>query len=203
MAVEREHPGRFLLVVGVGALLPAARPLQRDPVAGEDPAQVGARDLEPLPAQVAGELGQAPTREWHPERVGTSAGDRDDPSFVVNRDPAGSPAPETRAQRIEPVPVEIVDHLAHLRLVGEQHARDLGRTHQRVRGEQDHRPLPRRGELRLLRQPLQPLPLVRGQLAYKHLGRTHRHLLRSHASGFDTNSRGPATFQVKRCERAH
>ena len=50
---------------------------------------------------------------------------------------------------------------------------------------------------------LQPLPLTRGQLANKDFRGTHRHLLRSHASGFDTNSRGPATFQVKRCERAH
>jgi transposase len=58
-------------------------------------------------------------------------------------------------------------------------------------------------ELRLLRQPLQPLPLSRGQLTHEHLRGTHQHLLRSHASGFDTKPRGPATFQVKRCERAH
>jgi hypothetical protein len=45
--------------------------------------------------------------------------------------------------------------------------------------------------------------LMRSQPADKHLRRTHRHLLRSHASGFDTKPRGPATFQVKRCERAH
>jgi hypothetical protein len=158
LAVESEDPVRLLLVLRVGALLPAACPLQRDPVAGKDAAKLGGRDLEPLPAQVAGKLGQAPACVGHPERVGTGAGDRDDPGFVVKRDPAGPPAPKTRAQRLEPVPVEVVDHLAHLRLVREQHGRDLGRTHQRVRGEQNHRPLPRRGQLRLLRQPLNRCP---------------------------------------------
>ena len=129
LAVEGEDPRRLLLVVGVGALFPAARPLQRDPVAGEDPAQMGGRDLDPAPAQVVGELGQAPACERHPERVGTGAGDRDDSGLVVSRDPGGSPAPETRAQRVEPVPVEVVDHLAHMRLVRQQHARNLGRAH--------------------------------------------------------------------------
>src|SRR5204863_9642470 len=46
--VEGEHPRRLLRVVGIGALLPAPRPLQRDPVAGEDPAQVRGRDLDLL-----------------------------------------------------------------------------------------------------------------------------------------------------------
>jgi len=74
--------------------------------------------------QVTGELRQARARVRHPERVGTGAGDRDDPGLVISLDPAGSPAPETRAQRLEPVLVELVDHLAHVRLVREEHRRD-------------------------------------------------------------------------------
>jgi hypothetical protein len=164
---------------------------------------MGRRDLDLLPGQIPRELGQTPACVGHPERVGTGAGDRDDPSFVVNQDPAGSPAPETRAQRLEPLSVEVVDHFPHVRLVTEQHARDLGRAHQRIRSQQDHRPLPGRGQLRLLRQTLQPLPLSRGQLADKHLRGTHRHLHRSHASQFDTNARGPAAFPVKHSDRPH
>ena len=133
LAVELEDARRLRLVVGIGALLPAPRPLQRDPVAGEDPPQVRRRDLDPLLDEIAGELRQAPARVRHPKRVGTGAGDRDDPCLVVSRDPAGSPAPGTRAQRIEPVPVEVVDHLAHVRLVCQQHPRDLRRAHQRIR----------------------------------------------------------------------
>ena len=144
LLVEGEDPRRLGGVVGVGALFPTTRALQRDPVAGEDPGEMGRRDLDPLRVQVARELREAPARVRHPERVGTGAGDRDDPLLVVSRDPAGSPAPKTRAQRLEPVPVEVMDHLAHVRLVGEQHARDLRRAHQRVRREQDQRPMPRR-----------------------------------------------------------
>ncbi len=203
LAVEGEDARSLGLVVGVGALLPAARPLQRDRVARENPRQVRGRDLDPLPSQVPRELGQAPACEGRPERRGTGAGERDDPRFVVTRDPAGPPAPQTRAQGGEAVLVEVVDHLAHVRLVGEQHARDLGRAHQRVRGQQDQRPLPRRGQPRLLRQPLQPLPLGRGQLADKHLRGTHRHLPWSHASRFDAQRQGPTRFQVKHSERPH
>ena len=203
LTVESEHPGRFLGVVGVGALFPAAGALQRDPVAGEDPPQMGGRDLDLLPGQVAGELGQTPARVRHPERVGTGAGDGDDPLLVVSRDPAGSPAPETRAQRLEPLLVELVDHPAHMRLVRHPHPGDLRHAHQRVRGEQDRRPLPRRGVLRSLREPLQPLPLVRSQLAHEHLRGTHRHLLRSHASRFDSDPGGPSRFPVKPFDRPH
>ena len=201
--VEGKNPRRLRCVVGIGALLPTPRPLQRDPVAGKDAAQVRGRDLDPLLGQVAGQLREAPAGVRHPERVGTGAGDGDDPLLVFSRDPAGSPAPETRAQRLEPSLVEFVDHLAHLRLVRHPHPGDLRHAHQRVRGQQDRGPLPRRGQLRLLRQSLQPLPLVRGQLPNKHLRGTHQHLLRSDASRFDTNPRGPAAFQVKRSERSH
>src|SRR5207247_1737284 len=58
--VKGEDPGRLLLVVGVGALLPTPCALQRDLVAGEDAAQLRGRDDDPLPAQISGELGQAP-----------------------------------------------------------------------------------------------------------------------------------------------
>ena len=203
LAVEREDARRLRLVVGVGALLPAPCPLQRDPVAGKDPAQLRRRDLDSLPGQVAGELGQAPTRVRHPERVGTGAGDRDDPLLVVNLDPAGSPAPKTRAQRVEPVLVEVVNHLAHLRLVGEPHTRDLRHAHQRVGREQNRGSLPRRLMLGRFRQPLQPLPFMRRQLAHEHLRGTHRHLLRSHASGFDGSPGGPCRFPVRPFERPH
>src|SRR5207247_4425990 len=42
-------------------------------------------------------------------------------SFLLEQG-AGSPAPETRAQRLPPSLVEVVDHLAHMRLIGQQHA---------------------------------------------------------------------------------
>ena len=199
LSVERQHARRSRLVVGIGTRFPGARALEREPGAGEQPCEVGGRDSGPLPAQILRKLGQAPAREWHPERVGTGAGDRDDPLLVVNRDPAGSPAPETRAQRLEAALVEVVGHLAHVRLVCEQHARDLRWAHQRRRGQQDHRPLPRRGVLGPLRQPLQPLPLTRSERTNENRRGTHRHLLRSHTSRFN----GRSQFPVERYEKAH
>ena len=203
LAVQREDPLRLRLVVGVGALLPAPRALQRDSVAGQDPAQLGGRDDQSLPAQVPGQLGKTPTRERHPEHVGTGAGDRDDPLLLVSRDPAGTPAPKTRAQRVPAMPIELMDHLPHMRLVGEQHPGDRRGAHQRVRREQDDRSLPRRCHLRPPRQPLQPLALIRTQLTHEHLRRTHPYLLRSDTPPFDTNTNGPATFQAKHSEKAH
>src|SRR6266516_899392 len=202
-AVQLEHPRRPGLVVGVGARLPRTRPLERQAGLGQDPRQMRSRDGDPFAAEMLGQLRETPARQRHPEGIGTGAGDRDDPLLVVSRDPAGSPAPKTRAQRVEAVPVELVDDLAHVRLVSHPHLRDLGRAHLGRRGEQDHRPLPGRAVLGLLREPLQPLPLGRGERPHEHRRGTHRHLLRSHASRFDTRARGPATFPVKRFERRH
>jgi hypothetical protein len=91
LPVQSQDPRRLRLVVAIRALLPAASALQRDAVAGKNPAKLGGRDGQSLPAQVPRELGQAPTRARHPEPVGTSAGDRDDRLLVVSRDPAGTP----------------------------------------------------------------------------------------------------------------
>ena len=126
LTVEREQPRRLRLVVGIRALFPAPACAAARSRCGRGSGPGARARPRSLPAQIAGKLGQAPAREGHPERVGTGAGERDDPCLVVSRDPAGSPAPDTRAQRIEPVPVELVDHLAHMRLVREQHPRDLG-----------------------------------------------------------------------------
>jgi hypothetical protein len=59
--------------------------------------------------------------------------------------------------------------------------------------------LPRRGVLGPLREPLQSLPLRRGELAYEHLWGTHGHLLGSHASRFDVKRQ----FPVERYESPH
>ena len=68
--------------------------------------------------------------------IGTGTGHADDPLALISRDPAGTPAPVARAQTVHPTLVELVDHLAHPRRVGQPHLRDLRRRHLHVRRQQ-------------------------------------------------------------------
>ncbi len=169
LAIEGEDPSSLDGVLRIGALLPAARALQRDPVAGEDPAQLSRRDRESLPAQVASELGQAPARIRHPERRGTGAGNGDDAGFVVSRDPGGRPPPRRGRSDSNPcrlkswITLRTCDSsVSSIRAIS-------GALISVFEASRIRRPLPRRGQPRLLREPLQALPLSRGQLKHEHL----------------------------------
>jgi hypothetical protein len=199
--VERQYPLRLGGVVGVRARLPRPRALERQARLSQQSAEMGGRDLDdPFARQPQREARQRPARERHPLAVGTGAGHRDDPLALLGGDPAGTPAPIVRAQRVQPPLVELVDHLPHVRLVGHPHPRDLRCRHACVRRQQDRRSLTRRLVLRLLGEPLQPHRLLVRQRPHKHLRGTHHHLqARVHTSLVVSDQE----FPVERLEKPH
>ena len=145
LAVEREDPRRLRLVVGVGALLPAPGPLQRDPVAGEDPAQVRGRDLQPLPDAGSGTAwaGSSACRAPRACRDGRRRPRRSAASSSVEIR-RGRPPPKRGRSESHPcwlnswITLRTCDSsVSSIRAI-------CRRAHQRVRRQQDQRPLPRR-----------------------------------------------------------
>ena len=109
-----------------------------------------------------------------------------------------APAPIVRVQRREPLVVERVNHLAHMRLIAADHRRDLRRWHAGRGRQQDHRS-PSLGLIhRALGNRLQPRAFFRREFTHEHFRRTHHHLqARGHTSHspskayFRSNARSP------------
>jgi hypothetical protein len=193
LGVERKHAPSPGLIVGVGAGLPRPCALKRQPGLGEDAPQVRRRDLhDPLLAQVAREALERPACGWDPERVGTGTGHRDDPRTLLVGDPAGTPAPLLRVQRVKPPLVERVNDLAHMRLIAADQRRDLLRTHPRRRRPHDQRPLALDLRRRLAREPLEPVALLGQQIPHEYRWGTHHHLQTRDASHFAARRQFPA-----------
>lgn len=138
LAVEREHPGGLGLIVGVGTGLPGPGALKGQAGLREDPPEVRWGDLNnALLCQMARQPLQRPARRRNPDRLGTGTGHRDDRSALLIGDPAGTPVPPLRVKRCHPPLVEVVDHLAHVRLIGHPHRRDLRHGRGHIRRQQN------------------------------------------------------------------
>ena len=201
LSVEREYALGLLPKVGIGAPLPRARALEAEPRLVEQRSQRGLRqDGGAGRFEVGAELGDRPARERDALVVGAGARERHDGVALGGRRLAGAPAPVVRVEGGKAALVELVDDLAHVRLVGHVEPGDLGRRHLGRRGEQDHRPDPLRAMLRAGRGALQPLGLGGREPAHEDLRGTHDHLqVRVHASRFDIG----AGFPVKRLREGH
>lgn len=162
--------------IGIRAPLPRPGALMRQARGSQRLAQRLLAVLDPQAGQVLSQFGQRPARQRDALRVGAGARDRDDAIALRGRRLLRAPAPIIRVQRREALLVKRVDDLAHVRLVGACHRRDLRRRHPHRRRQQDDRPLALGLILGLLGDLLEPRALLGRQLADKHLRRTHRHL---------------------------
>jgi hypothetical protein len=197
--IELKDALRLGLVVGVGRCLPRTRALEGQARRGQHARQMRRGDLDPQRAQMHGQPRQRPARQRHPLAVGTSTGDRHDPRPLRSGDPAGSPAPIVRVQRIQPTLVELVDDLAHVRLIRLPHTRDLRCRHARIRRQQDRCALTRREMLGTRRTALQRDRLAMRKRPNEHLRGTHHNLLHRDTSQFAAHSE----FPVKHSEKDH
>src|SRR5262249_44848786 len=125
LLAQLEDPRRLLLVVGVGARLPAAGALKRQPGLGQQRAEMARRDGDPVAAEMDRRPRQGPACGRDPRAVGTGTGHADDPLTLLSRDPAGTPAPVARAETVHPPLVEVMDDLPHPGRIGTPHLRDL------------------------------------------------------------------------------
>ena len=154
---------------------------------------------DPLLGQMRGQPRQRPARQRHPLGVGTGTGHADDPLTLISRDPAGSPAPVVRAQRVEPALVELVDHLAHMTRVGQPLAAICAADIPTFEANTIDARCTRRRMLRTLRPAASTAPPPHARAADKHLRGTHHHLHGRDTSQFAANSQ----FPVKHSEKAH
>lgn len=166
---RRHNPG-LGLIEPVVAPLPGAGALSRDPHRLKDPPQVLPRDRpdDTVSDQVAAQRGERPASTGFSELAGTGKGDGTDPPPGGVIDPPRTPAPGKRADRRDPIGIELADHPPHLVLIGPQHPSDLRRGGPRVRRQQDLRPLPQSEDLRRPRDPAQLHPLLRTQRPHGH-----------------------------------
>jgi hypothetical protein len=199
-SVERKDALGLRLKVRVWTPLPRARALVGESGADQRLAQRLLGQMDAHTSQVRGQLGQRPARQRDALVVGAGARDRDDALALLGRRLPGAPAPVVRVQRVKPLLVERVNHLAHMRLIASHQTGDLRRRHPSRRRQQDHRPLTLGLVLRLARDLAQPQALLRRELAHEHIRRTHHHLQhRGHASWFATEGE----FPVKRLRETH
>jgi len=149
--------------------------------------------------EVRGQLLDRPPRQCDALMIGAGARDRDDAIALLGRRLGWAPAPIVRVQGRKPSVVEVMDHLAHVRGVGQIQPRNIGRRHLRCRRQQDHRPHARAAMLGARREPLQALGLLRRQRPDEHFRGTHHHLHDRDTSPFAAAT----TFPVKRSGVSH
>ena len=148
---------------------------------------------------MVGQPRQRPARQRDPLVIGTSTGHRNRRSALLASDPAGTPAPILRVQRRHPTLVEVMDHAAHVRLVGHPHLSDLRHRSPDIRRQQNRRSLARGEVLGLLGSALKRDRLLMRQRPDEHLRGTHHHLPDRDVSPFATNNEFPA----KPSEKGH
>jgi len=199
-AGEFQHARGLGRIVGVGTGLPGPGTLEGQAGLGEQAAEVRRTDLQHARgAQMVGQPRQRPARQRDPLVIGTSTGHRNRRSALLASDPAGTPAPILRVQRRHPTLVEVMDHAAHVRLVGHPHLSDLRHRSPDIRRQQDRRPLARGEVLGLLGSALKRDRLLMRQRPDEHLRGTHHHLPDRDVSPFATNNEFPA----KPSEKGH
>ena len=172
--VELDDPVTLSLEVGVVRAFPAPHGLKADALLAQQLPQPFVGDVRdhPLSDQVVRQLRQAPSRERLIEIAGVSQRDPLDLLALGQRERVRPPTPVARIERVEPVPVEVVDHLAHRVRVGEHDLADLRRRHRLRREQHDLRPPPRHDRARTAtNDPQQPVPLVASDLTQHHPGR--------------------------------
>lgn len=196
------------LEVRVGRALPGPHGLKADILLAQELTQPLVGDIRdhPLSDQVVRELGQAPGRKRLVEVLWVAQRDPLDLLTLWQRERLRPATPIARIQRIEPVRVEVVDHVPDRVRVGEHDLADLRRGHA-LRGEQhDLRPAPRHDRPgRAPHDPQQPVALLAGDLPQQHPG---GHNPSRSNSDLDHNTSPPAppalaTQPGKRCQGTH
>ncbi len=204
--VEVEHALLLGLIVRVGGLLPGLYALKGHALLAQQRAQPLVADVldHPLINQVVAQLGEAPGRER--QVVVRGPGERDPLDLValLVGELRRPPTPVTRIQRLEPVDVEVVDHIADPVLAGECHPRDLRHVH-RLRGEQHHlRPTPGHDRPRpATKDPQQPVALVTADRPDLDPLRHRISSRRSVARRFAIHNNDSCRQQGKRCRLRH
>src|SRR5690625_4120092 len=98
-------PGECGLQVDVGGFLPGAGALEGDAAAFQEQAQGFAADAQAEPGQVGGEFADGPAGEGPTELGRAGGGRRNDESFLVGAEVAGTASRPLRVHAAQPVDV--------------------------------------------------------------------------------------------------
>ena len=205
--VQLEDPVLLGLELRVVRALPRSQRLKADAFLTQQLPQPLMGDVRHhlLGDQVVGQLGQAPGRKRLPEIRRDAQRDPLDLLALRKREPPRPTSLVARVQRVEPVPVEVMDHIPHRVGISEHHPSDPRRRHP-LRSQQHNLGSPP-GHNRAAaptNHPEQPVALLVADLTQLH-ARRHCPLPVDNRSetALRRHRRGPSIETGKRCRLLH